>query len=319
MIVTVAANTSVDHIVFVPSFRFNATLRARDVLVTMGGKSTNVSWILGELGVPSLALGFAAGPVGALVESILHAQNVTTDFTPVDGESRRNIQIVSEDGQGEVAITYSSLKVSAQHIAALYERYQRALDEATCVVLGGTLPHGVPPTFYTDLISLARARGLPVYFDAGEPNLSAGLRAGPTFIKPNRDELAGLAGHPIDSLEAAYRAGRAALARYGAVPVISLGAGGGLAVLPERAYYIPPLPVNVVTTAGAGDAVLTGLVYAATRGESIEFGLRLGFGAAAAVCTMPGTAQCSRADIERYSQQVQLVPFEPAAEGVHAI
>lgn len=319
MIVTVTANTSVDHILFVPSFRFNATLRAREVLVTMGGKPTNASWILGELGIPSLALGFAAGHVGDLVENILHTQGVQTDFIRVGGESRRNIHIVSEDGQGEAAITYSSLEVSAEHIAALRDRYVQALDGATCVMLGGTLPHAMSPDFYTEFVALARARGLPVILDAGEPNLSAGLHSGPTYIKPNRDELAGLIGYSIDSLAAAYKAGHEVLARYGAIPVITLGADGGMAVLPDRAYHIPPLPVDVVTTAGAGDAVQAGLAYAIVRGEPIENGLRIGFGAAAAVCSMPGTAQCTRADVERYSQQVQLVPYEPVLESIHAI
>ncbi len=319
MIVTVTANTSIDHILFVPSFRFNATLRARQVLITMGGKPTDASWILGELGVSCLALGFAAGHVGDLVEEMLQAQGVQTDFVRVGGESRRNILIISEDGQGEATITYSSLEVTLDHVAELRARYLRALDRASCVVLGGTLPHTLAPEFYTDFIALARARSLPVVFDAGEPNLSAGLTAGPTYVKPNRDELEALTGQPLNSLQTVYRAGRSLLARWGTAPIITLGSDGGLAVLPDRAYHIPALPVKVVSTAGAGDAVLAGLAYAAARGEPIENGLRLGFGAAAAVCIMPGTAQCSRADIQRFSQQVQLVPFEMPPEDGYAV
>lgn len=319
MIVTVTANTSIDHILFVPSFRFNATLRASKVLITMGGKPTDASWILGELGAPCLALGFAAGHVGDLVEEMLHAQGVQTDFVRVGGESRRNILIVSEDGQGEATITYSSLEVAPHHVTELRARYLQALDQAHCVVLGGTLPHTLSPAFYTDFIALARARGLPVIFDAGEPNLSAGLAAGPNYIKPNRDELETLMGQPLDSLQAVYRAGRNLLAQWGTIPIITLGSEGGLAVLPDRAYHIPALPIQVVSTAGAGDAVLAGLAYAIARGEPIENGLRLGFGAAAAVCIMPGTAQCNRADVERFSQQVQLVPFEVPQEDSRAV
>ena len=63
-----------------------------------------------------------------------------------------------------------------------------------CEVLGGTLPAGMKPEFYTDLIALARVRNIPVIFDAGEPNLSAGLKSKPSYIKPNRDELGGLVG-----------------------------------------------------------------------------------------------------------------------------
>lgn len=316
MIVTVTANTTLDHILFVPSFAFNKTLRARDVLITIGGKPTDASWILGEMGIPSLALGFAAGHVGQQVEEILQEKGVVTDFIQVDGESRRNILVMSEDGQGEVTITFSSLQVSEAHVDALRDRYVRALSDATCVVIGGTLPHTVSPAFYTEFIRLARERSIPVIFDAGEPNLSAGLVSRPNYVKPNRDELTALMGEPIVSVDDALRAGRSILERFGTIPIVSLGGDGGLAVLPDRTYHIPPLPVNVVSTAGAGDAVLAGLAYAIVRDEPIETALRVGFGAAAAVCTMPGTAQCRRADIEHFTQQVQLIPYTPAREQI---
>jgi fructose-1-phosphate kinase PfkB-like protein len=47
-----------------------------------------------------------------------------------------------------------------------------------------------------------------------------------------------------------------------------------------------------------------------TRGLSIEEGLRLGFGAATAVVTTPGTAECNLADIERYAAEIEVLPYE---------
>jgi 6-phosphofructokinase 2 len=58
--------------------------------------------------------------------------------------------------------------------------------------------------------------------------------------------------------------------------------------------------------------VLAGLAAAVNRGQPIEEGLRLGFAAAAAVCLTEGTAQCDRAEIERFIPQIDLQPFEPA-------
>jgi fructose-1-phosphate kinase PfkB-like protein len=148
-----------------------------------------------------------------------------------------------------------------------------------------------------------------VIFDAAEPNLSAGLSAGPTYVKPNRDELEALVGHPLPSLNDVYHAGREIINRYGACPIISLGEEGGLAVLRDRAYRIPPLKVNVVSPAGAGDAVLAGLAASVYRGLPIEEGLRLGFAAATAVLLQPGTADCRRADVEVFLPQIELRPY----------
>jgi 1-phosphofructokinase family hexose kinase len=308
MIVTVTANTALDHIYFVPKLEHNRTIRATRSLQSIAGKGTDASWVLAELGLPSLALGFAADLTGQRIESMLRERGVTTDFVWVDGESRRNIVLVAEDG-GQSTVTASTLKVNPERVDALRERYTRALDDASCVVIAGTLPEGVEPSFYRELIRLGRERGLPVIFDATEPFLSAGLPAQPTYIKPNRHELEGFAGHPLDSLEAIYETGKKLQAQYGVSPIISLGEEGGLAILPERAYRIPAIPAQVVSAAGAGDAVLAGLAAAIERGQSIEDGLQLGFASATAVLLNPGTAECRRADIEQFVQQIELIPY----------
>jgi 1-phosphofructokinase family hexose kinase len=310
MIVTVTANTGLDFVYFIPKWIVGQTLRARDVVQSMSGKPADCSWILAELGVPSRALGFSAGQTGQMVEQMLRGRGITVDFVPVDGESRRNLIIATEDGQPHTPITYSSLVVRDEHVAALREKYVAALDGCELVVLGGTLPKGMNPDYYTDFIALARTRSIPVIFDAGEPNLSAGLASRPTYCKPNRDELSGFIGRHVETVEDAYDAGTELLRRYGTIPIISLGDHGGLAVLPDRAYRIPPLKVPVVNAAGAGDAILAGLSYSIVKGLPIEDGLRYGFGAASAVVTTPGTADCSREDVERYAAQIEVVPYE---------
>lgn len=309
MIVSVTANTTLDLTVFIPSFGLNQTIRATRTVQSMGGKPTDASWILGVLGIPSLALGFAAGATGQKVEKMLNARGVRTDFDWVDGETRTNVVIVCEDGSGATTITTTTMEITQEQIIALRHRYVGALESATCVVLGGTLPKGMQPAFYENFISLARERDVPVIFDAAQPNLSAGLKARPTYCKPNRDELEQLTDRPIHSIQDAYEAGRAIIDRYGTAPIISLGDDGGLAVLSDRAYRIPPLAIEVVSASGAGDGVLAGITASVYQGLPIEDGLRLGFAAASAICLMPGTADCRREDVERFLPQIELIPY----------
>jgi tagatose 6-phosphate kinase len=310
MIVSVTANTTLDLTVFMPGWEWNKTIRATDYIYSMGGKPTDASWILGEFGIPSLALGFAAGANGQKVESLLRAKGVNPEFIQVDGETRVCMNVVIQDGKtGQTTITTNMMDVRPEHIEALRNRYQQALDDATVVVLGGTLPKGMTPDFYTDFIRLARERAIPVIFDAAEPNLSAGLKSEPNFIKPNQDELSGFVGKRVETVEDAYEAGRVILERYNTCPIISLGGIGGLAILPDRAYRIPPLEIEVVSATGAGDAILAGLAASIFRKEPIEEGIRLGFAAAAAVCLMPGTADCRKEDVERLYSQVELISY----------
>ena len=310
MIVTVSANTGLDYIYFIPAWEVGKTLRASRVVTGMSGKPADCSWILAEMGITSLALGFAAGITGETVKQMMASRGISTDFVPVEGESRRNLIIATEDGQPHTPITSSTLIVSEADVAALREKFIAALEGCELVVLGGTLPKGMKPEFYTDLIALARARNIPVIFDAVEPNLSAGLASHPTYVKPNRDELSQFIGKPVESVEEAFEAGRILLDRYGTIPIISLGDEGGLAVLPDRAYRIPPLKVPVVNAAGAGDAILAGLAASIFLHQPIEEGIRLGFAAATAVVTTEATAECYLPDIERYAAQIEVLPYE---------
>src|SRR5512133_776499 len=104
MIVTLTPNTGLDYTLQVSSFRLNETIRATDSAWGMGGKATDVSWILGKLGVPTRALGFAAGSNGLRMENMLRERGVETDFVWVEGETRLNTIVVIPD-QGQSTIT----------------------------------------------------------------------------------------------------------------------------------------------------------------------------------------------------------------------
>jgi 1-phosphofructokinase family hexose kinase len=309
MIVTVNPNTCIDRTLVVPEFVLNKTIRASQFALGMGGKAADASWILGEYGIPNLALGFAAGISGRQMEQMLKDRGVQTDFTWAEGETRVHTIIVMEDGSGQSTFAVPTLIVRQSHIQDLENRFTRALKKASCVVVGGTLPPDVPFDLYTRLVTRAREHGIPVALDASGPCLLSGLQGRPTVIKPNRVELEELAGRRLTSLAEIHAAGKEIQVRYGCSLVITLGEEGTLAILPEKTYRIPVLPVKVVSTAGAGDGVLAGLAAALDAGWQLEEGLRLGTAMAGAVCMQLATADCRKSDIEYLLSQVKLLPY----------
>jgi len=275
----------------------------------MGGKGTDASWILGELGYPSRALGFAAGNAGRIMAKMLRSRGCRTDFVWVDGETRVNIVIIGNAGRGQTTLTEPGLKIDTGTLEKFRRKFKAALKSSSCVIIGGTVPPGVDASIYAELVERARLAGLPVIFDASGPGLKAGMAGRPTIAKPNIDEIAELVGSPVDTIEEAYKAGREIQVKYGADLIITLGKEGALAVLHGRAYRIPVLKIHVASAAGAGDSVLAGLAVALSEGKPIEDGLRLGFAAAAAVCLNYATADCRRADVERLMPQVELIEY----------
>jgi len=294
----------------VPYFELNKTIRSSEQAWGMGGKTTDAAWILGRLGVPVQALGFAGGFTGEQMERMLNDHGVVTDFTWVGGETRLNVILVCSDGSGQSTITSSRLSVTSQHIAEFQDQYLAALDGASCLWLGGSLPPGVPFDFYPQVIDLARHWDIPVIFDSSGPALRAGVQARPSLIKPNRDELCELLGFLPASQREYLHAARMLQGQYGTDVIATMGSEGALAVLGERSYYIPPLSVSVASAAGTGDGILAGMALAYSRGEPLENGLRYGFALAGAVLQTLATADFRIDDYHALLPQIELIPIQ---------
>ncbi len=290
MIITLTPNTGIDHTLQLSSFQLNSTIRATDSAWGMGGKATDVSWILGKLGILTRALGFAAGPNGLRMDKMLRERGVETDFVWVDGETRLN-SIIVVPGQGQSTITSSSLNVSPQHLSEFAARYQNALEGASCVVMGGSLPGGVPVEFYAEAIAQAHDYGVPVIFDSSGPPLVAGLKSHPELIKPNLTELGDLLGDVPASQQEVHQAARKICAEFGSNVIVTLGAEGAVAVFAARgSYFIHPISIPVASSAGAGDGVLAGMALAYFYKKPLEYGLQHGFALAGAILRTLATA-----------------------------
>ncbi|WP_449060447.1 PfkB family carbohydrate kinase [Planomonospora algeriensis] len=134
------------------------------------------------------------------------------------------------------------------------------------MVVSGSLPPGVPAGFYAVLSSMARERGVPVIVDADGQALRHTPAGRPSILKPNAEELArALAAPPGGGALTAPPggdplAGAQALREAGAeAVVVSLGAGGLLAVTSEGSWRAA-MPYRVEgNPTGAGDALVAGL------------------------------------------------------------
>ena len=308
MIITLTPNTGIDHTVQISSFQLNSTMRATASAWGMGGKATDVSWILGRLGVPTRALGFAAGANGSRMETMLRGRGVEPDFVQVDGETRLNTVVVVQ-AEGQSTITTSSLRVSPGHLAELTGRYQQALGSAACVVMGGSLPEDITTDFYPEMIRRAHDSNVPVIFDSSGSSLLAGLESRPAVIKPNLTELEELLGYKPVTMKEIRQAAGELHKKFGANIIVTLGEEGAIAVCQEVSYFVHPVSVPVVSSAGAGDGVLAGIALAYLRKETLLYGLQHGFALAGAILKTLATADFRLADYEELLSQIRIEPL----------
>ena len=102
---------------------------------------------------------------------------------------------------------------------------------------------------------------MKVVLDSSNAALTAGLKAHPWLVKPNHRELEAC-GHPLNSLDEIIAAAKKLKAEGIANVIISMGANGSLWLSDQGVIQAqPPKCENVVSTVGAGDSMVAGLIY----------------------------------------------------------
>ncbi len=301
MILTVTPNPALDRIIFIDEFCPGASMRTANWLDKVGGKALDASVTLRALGVDTLALGFVAGGVGRQVVNLLDGYGIRHHLNWVDGETRISHVIIETKHRRHSHITAGTLTVPAAAITGLLARFERQAPNAAWVVAGGTLPPGVPVTFYRQLADITRRANVPLLLDsAGEPARAALTAAPPAVLKMNQAEFAATFNIPPSAFtELATQAQTVFNREKLAALVLTCGEDGLLAVTPAGAFHAGCPPQPVVNAAGAGDAASAALVWRLAQGEPWPEALRWAVAVSAASVLTAGTADCRPADIEQ--------------------
>jgi 6-phosphofructokinase 2 len=175
------------------------------------------------------------------------------------------------------------------------------------VILSGSLPPGVPDDFFARAIRHAKALGAKTVVDSSGPALKAALAEGVTLMKPNLVELTDLAGRPLDTETAQFAACRELIGdRRAEIVALTLGEDGALLVTEHQAWRALPLTIEAVSTVGAGDSFLGGLVAALAAGKPLEDAFRVAVAAASAAVLTPGTGLCQPDDVKTLLTKVKI-------------
>lgn len=296
MIVTLTPNPSLDRtIVLGAPLARGDVQRALDARQEPGGKGVNICRALEASGIDSLAI--LPGDADDPVLLALTAQGIPHLGLAIGATLRSNIALTEPDGT-TTKVNEPGPALSSDQQAALMELVLDQAAGASWLVLAGSLPPGVPDTFYADLTRELKTRlgdaAPKVAIDSSGAPLAAAVAAGPDLLKPNADELAELTGiSDPDSLEAdphlaARVAGTLITAGVGAV-LATLGSQGALLVTAAGYWLATRPPITAVSTVGAGDSSLAGFLLRDLAGASAPDCLRQAVAHGAAAASLPGS------------------------------
>lgn len=231
----------------------------------------------------------------------LRERGVTHRPVPVAGHVRTNLTIAEPDGT-TTKVNEPGLPLDDDVLEGLARAVVREAAGARWAVLSGSLPPGVPASWYADLVERLHGTGALVAVDtSGAPllaTLAAGVAVVPDLVKPNAEELAeAVGGHLLETDPiAAAAAARRLLERGAGAVLATLGAHGALLVTPAGMWLATPPQVTPRSTVGAGDSTLAGYLLADLDGAGPEQRLRHAVAYGAAAVALPGSAMPTPAD-----------------------
>lgn len=308
MIVTLTPNPAIDISTSVGEIVPIRKLRCAEARRDPGGGGINVARVVRRLGGAVSAIYPAGGATGELLRRLVERERVQGAAIPVVEETREDFTVLDRKSGKQYRFVLPGSPLSEAEWRACLNALEAMRPLPPFIVCSGSLPPGVPDDFYARVARFAKARGSKVVLDtSGKPLVSA-LQEGVYALKPNLRELQELASAPLANEQSWLAAGRR-LIESGGVEIIALTLAdkGSMLMTRDGALRASVPEVRVVSTVGAGDSFIGGLVWALASGHSNVEAFRWGVAAGTAAVLNPGTQLCHAADVVRLVEQVKPV------------
>ncbi|OFK23412.1 1-phosphofructokinase [Olsenella sp. HMSC062G07] len=291
MITTVTLNASIDKAYhMVEDIKGGTVMRVAKIHNSAGGKGLNVARVTRLCGSKVQATGLVGGFNGGYLESLAEKDGISCDFGHIAGETRSCINIL-DPRFGSTEFLEPGSPVSADELETYLADVPRIIANSEVVTISGSLPAGVGADAYQRLIALCKKEGKLVILDSSGEALRCGIEAGPTMIKPNKDEIEALCGVRAQSLQDVVACARELHGRGVANVVISLGGEGALLVCDEGSFKAAPPKVEAVNVVGCGDSMVAAFAVALERRLSPTEALMYAVATATASALSPNTGE----------------------------
>ncbi|AEW44748.1 1-phosphofructokinase [Serratia symbiotica str. 'Cinara cedri'] len=312
-VATITLNPAYDLVGFCPDIKRGTVNRVKTTDIHAAGKGINVAKVLRELGINVTVGGFLGKDNQDGFQLMFSDLAIINRFQIIPGRTRINVKLTEKDGK-VTDFNFSGFKVTTQKWRHFVNDSLTWLNNFDMVAISGSLPTGVDPDEFTAWMIRLSTQCPYIIFDSSNEALIAGLKATPWLIKPNRHELETWAGHSLLSIKDIITATQK-LHKQGIAHVItSLGADGALWVNASGAWLAKPPPSKIISTVGAGDAMVGGLIYGLLMCKSHEYTLRLAIAIAALSVSQSGVSITNRQQLAEVMAHVDLKPFDNKQE-----
>ena len=267
MIYTVTLNPAVDYYMDMNKLEEGELNKVNNSYTLAGGKGINVSKVLKNFGIESMALGFCGGFTGEYIRADLNKYGIKDNFILLEEDTRINVKIKTE--KKETEIMGKSPKILKQNIDALLSIID-SIEDNDILVLSGSVPSSVKEDIYKDIIDKTKSKNnVRVIVDSRDNAFKIAVKEKVFLTKPNKKELSEYFGKDIRSVYDIIVYAQQLVKDGSENVIVSFGKEGSIIVNKDEAYIGNAPDGELVSSVGAGDAMVAGIVYGISQNLSI--------------------------------------------------
>jgi 1-phosphofructokinase family hexose kinase len=305
LIVTLTINPAIDRIFSVDRLAFEDRSYINSVGESAGGRGINASRVIHSFGGETHAVLTSGGDSGKRLEEHLAGCGYPTTMVPIQNAIRTNLTITDRHGL-TVNLNETGPELAKSEVTRVEQAVREAIRKASWLLLCGSLPPGVPSSFYGKLIAMARDKKVKTLLHADRDALREGIEQEPTVTTPNQQEAERLLGRTLLTRSQLLEAATQIRAMGAKSVVLSLGSRGAIGAFADGLLEALPPRVDAVCPIGAGDALTAAYTWSCTRKKNQAEALRWGVAAGTASARLPGMNFASLPQAEEIYRQVEI-------------
>jgi len=265
MITTVTLNPAIDRIYSVDEFKVHKLHRLEPdhSVISPGGKGVNIAIALQNMGLQTVAMGFAGGTRGRALTQMIRKEGVFTNFIFTAEETRTDVSIFDQRSNTLTEINESGATVPADELQLFIENYKKQLNDTSVMILAGSIPPKVSNNLYAELVRLAQEKNIQTIVHTAPKFIEFAIEAEATIINPDMRSSHELFGKPLDGIPAFIKSGQEILAKRKKTELVlfSHRLENIVAVTKTKTYIMRPDNLQIKNMLGYGDAIVAGLAY----------------------------------------------------------
>ena len=309
-VVTITLNAAYDLVGRLKRIELGEVNTVETLGLFPAGKGINVAKVLNDLGVEVVVGGFLGEDNQGDFEHMFRVTGLQDKFQRVTGKTRINVKITETEAD-VTDLNFLGYQISAEDWQKFVADSLDYCKEFDIVAVCGSLPRGVTPELFADWLLQLHQAGVKVVLDSSNAALTAGLKANPWLVKPNHRELESWVGHSLPTLNDIIVAAKKLKAQGIANVIVSMGANGSLWLSDNAVVQAqPPKCENVVSTVGAGDSMVAGLIYGFVNNLSQQETLAFASAVSAFAVSQRNVGVSDRALLEPILKQVKVTLIE---------